>query len=128
MLFIECIAIILRRNIRRIGPGKRQNRLSGGFMTTSWQPHARRRQFGGGSWLHSARRGPLDRQIVTQSSAARICTAVGCADICNAMHARRNSKPDPWFRRRSQKRVASRGATATVIELHNASLKRGFIA
>jgi hypothetical protein len=37
MPFFECIAIILRRNIGRIGRRKRQNRLSGGFMTAAWQ-------------------------------------------------------------------------------------------
>src|ERR1700681_1528145 len=36
MIFIECVAIILRRNIFPIGPGRRQNRPSGGFMTASW--------------------------------------------------------------------------------------------
>jgi hypothetical protein len=55
----------------------RQNRLSGGFMTSAWQPHARCRQFVGGSWRQSVRRGPLDRQIVTQSSAGEPALASG---------------------------------------------------
>jgi hypothetical protein len=67
-------------------------------------PKPRQRQFVGGSWLHSVRRGPLDRQIVTQSSALAFDTPVrrganlhglGVRGVRNAMRATRNLEPDP---------------------------------
>ncbi len=89
MLFYECIAVILRRNIPQIGPRGGQNRLCDGFMTSAWQTRPRYRNFVAASWLRWVRRRPFNRQIVTQSRRSPdVHCLSACSDSRHAMHAR----------------------------------------
>src|SRR6185369_1348245 len=85
MLFFECIAIILRRNIRRIDRWRGQNRLSGGFMTPAWPSPGPARTPGSQTVTTSVVNAPTRRPLFrpdghAPESVARTVDACSCSE------------------------------------------------